>query len=154
MPKRWVIAALVVGLLAVGAMGSVVLAQEEGVDGDSPLKSFVSRVAAILGLEEAQVRDAFDQAAREMRDDALRSKLDALVASGRMTRAQADEYIDWYASRPDSIGPGLGIAGPKGFGHRHGRGRGGHGIRAFFKGLPAPIDGTIDPAPGPEDTSP
>jgi hypothetical protein len=97
--------------------GGVVMAQENG-DGETPvIESFASRVAAILGLDEAQVQDAMDQARREMQDEALKSKLDSLVEQGRLTQEQADEYWQWYQSRPEGIrgfggpGPGFGFGG-------------------------------------------
>jgi hypothetical protein len=97
--------------------GGAVMAQENG-DGETPvIESFASRVAAILGLDEAQVQDAMDQARREMQDEALKSKLDSLVEQGRLTQEQADEYWQWYQSRPEGIwgfvgpGPGFGFGG-------------------------------------------
>ena len=103
MRKRWFFVTLLVGVLALGITGGTVLAQENGVGGDSPLGKFTSRVANILGLDEAQVQDALDQAAREIRDESLQLKLDHMVESGRLTQEQADAYLEWYQSRPDGL---------------------------------------------------
>jgi hypothetical protein len=58
------------------------MARGDGAEGGSPLQSFASRVAVILGLDEAQVQDAFSQAAGELQDERLQLKLDRLVENG------------------------------------------------------------------------
>ena len=78
------------------------MAQGDGAEGGSPLQSFASRVAVILGLDETQVQDAFSQAAGELQVDRLQLKLDRLVENGRLTQEEADEYKEWYLSRPDT----------------------------------------------------
>lgn len=136
MKRRWLFVTLFVAVLALGITGGAILAQENGTDGDSPLASFVSRVAAILGLEEAQVQDAFNQAAGEMEDEALQRKLDRLVEQGRLTQEQADEYREWYQARPEALSPGSPFRGFGGHGSYRGwmwggrwwHGTGFHGI--------------------------
>lgn len=115
-------------LISIFTAGAV-MAQEDGTDETPAVQSFASRVAAILGVDEAQVQDAMDQAHREMQDETVRNKLDALVEQGRLTQEQADEYYQWYQSRPEGI-RGFGGPGPRfGFGVP-GRGHGhGHGMR-------------------------
>ena len=137
--RRWLYALLLTGLLVIGITGGTVLAQGGGENSDSPVKSFASRVAGILGLDESQVQDAFSQARTEMQDEALQAKLDRLVESGRLTQEQADEYKGWYDSRPDTLTPGFG--GRK---FHLGRGFGGHG---FHHGM-----GMWDKAPQTEST--
>ena len=147
MRKRWWFVAVLVGMLAVGATGGAILAQESGgTNGDSPLKSFAARVAAILGIEEAQVQDAFKQAARELQDERIQRRLDRLVESGRLTQEQADQYIEWYQSRPDAISGGAPLPGLQGRGlHRRGP-RFGHGRHGFgsLKPVPTPTPQTLD----------
>ena len=114
MRKRWLWISILVGTLALGALatGAAVLAQGDG-EGDGsttepPAKqSFASRVAAILELDETTVQSAFDQVKREVQDERLENKLTRLVALGKLTEAQKQEYLDWYRSRPE--GP---LAGP------------------------------------------
>ena len=106
--RRWLYAFLLTGLLVIGITGGAVLAHGGGENGDSPVKSFASRVAGILGLDESQVQDAFKQARAEMQDEALQAKLDKMVESGRLTQEEADEYKEWYDSRPDTLTPGFG----------------------------------------------
>ena len=131
MRPRWHFVALLVGILALGITGGTVLAHSEGTDGDSPFQSFVSRVATILNRDETEVQDAFDQARREMQDDALHRFLDRQVELGRLTLEQADEYEGWYQSRPESL-PGR----PRfhGFGGHGFVGGGKWGGRGWFAG--------------------
>ena len=141
---RWLFVALLVGALALSITGATVLAHSAGTDGDSPFKSFVSRVATILGLDESDVQDAFDQAGREMEDDALHRSLDRQVERGRLTQEQADEYEAWYQSRPETLSPRLPFRRFGGHGFFGGRMRGGHGWfgGGFYHG--------VDPTPTPE----
>ena len=137
--KRWMRVSLLVGALVLGVAGGVVLAQEaDEPESGSPLGGFASRVAAILGLDESEVQDAFDQAASEIRDEAMQRKLDRLVEQGKLTQEQADEYEEWYQSRPGYLSQGHPFGGFRG--HRFGPGRM-HGM-GFFKG--------VAPTPSPE----
>ncbi len=147
MKRRWIFVPLLVGLLVIGVTGGAVFAQGVVTGGDSPAQSFVSRVAAILGLEEAQVKDAFQQATGEMRDEAILRKLDHLVAQGRLTQEQADEYLDWYQSRPDTLPPGLPFRGLGGRGFFGGRFRSGHGLggmKFYQEAPPTPVPDSAD----------
>lgn len=105
--KHWIIGLIALLTVMVGVGSGTALAQENREEGDRPNQGVISRVAIILGLEEQQVQDAFDQARQELRDERFEEmvgqRLDALVASGRITQEQADELREWYASRPDSF---------------------------------------------------
>ena len=157
--KRSVFVIFGLAMLVLGLTGGAVLANSNG-NGDGALGSFVSRVASILGLEQDQVQDAFEQAAREIQDDRLQQKLDRLVESGRLTQEAADAYRDWFQARPAGTFPGrrFGTSGTfegefsfgsggldEGFRFDHGRferrfrfGHGLHGGRLFEAPLPAP----------------
>ena len=83
--------------------------------------SFAARVAEILNLDEQTVEDAMTQAKRDMREEAMKSRLDELVAAGDMTQDDADEYMTWLESAPDTI-----------YGHKgrqFGKGHRGRGMR-------------------------
>ena len=147
MKKRWRIVTLIVGVLAIGIAGGTVLAQGEETHGEPPWKSFVSRVAAILGLEEAQVQEAFTQAAREIEDEATQRKLDHLVERGQLTQEQADEYMQWYQSRPEVLSsrhPFGGFGGPGLFHGRKFGGRRWHGMEFRHELPPPPPSDTSD----------
>lgn len=143
--KVWLMAAAAVAVLAIGVGGGAVLAQESDSGDASPVKSFVSRVAEILGLEEDTVKDAFTQAKQEMMDDGVERKLAAAVESGKLTQEQADEIQEWFDSKPDSIGSWLAYG--KGSGHKRWHGRRGHG-RHSWKGDPAPSKETAPDSGG------
>ena len=123
MRKRWVIVSVVMAALAIAITGGAIMAQDDGEDGS---KTFAGRVAEILGLEDDTVADAMKQAKEDMRDEAVKAKLDALVEDGKMTQEDADAYLEWLESRPDvdfGGGFGRGSHGKRGFGKKHGWGR-------------------------------
>lgn len=114
MKKRWILVPILVVVLILGITGGaagVALAQGDGTSEGSPWSSFTSRVAAILGLDEAKVQDAFDQAARDMQDEALRKRLDNQVEQGQLSQEQADDHYEWYQSRPEGLSPGFPFGG-------------------------------------------
>lgn len=120
MRKKWLLVPVIVGVFAIVSTTAIFAQTPTPTPNSSPVKTFASRVAGILGLSEMQVKDAMDQANKEMRDEAIKARLDAMVAAGRITQSQADEYYQWYQSRPEGLeglgGPGRG----KGFGGHHG----------------------------------
>ena len=131
--KRWLVATVVVAVMAIGVTGGAALAQEQGdPEAKSPLQSLASRVASILGLDEQVVKDALDQARRELHDEAVERKLAQLVEKGRLTQEQADEYLQWYRSRPEFT-PGFGRRGLQGPGFHKGRARFRGGARGFHR---------------------
>ena len=137
MKKRWFVATLLVGVLAIGLTGGTVLAQTDGTSSDSPVGKFASKVATILGLSETQVQDALKQAAGEMQDEALQRKLAHMVEIGRLTQEQADAYYEWYQARPEGIFSGRGFGGHgflRGMMGRHG----GYGMGFWQQMPPAP----------------
>lgn len=116
--KKFVIVAVIVGVVLVGAVAGVALAQaNSGSSTTTQGKTFAARVAAILGIDQQKVQDAFDKANRDIADEALNNRLDALVKSGNITQQQADQYKSWWQSRPQGPLPGIGKMGPFG-GHR------------------------------------
>ncbi len=132
MRRRWLFGGLLAGVLAIGITGGTVLALGGGEK--AAHESFVSRVAAILSLDEAQVQEAFSQATDEIRDEAQQTRLDSLVEIGRLTREQADEYMEWYQARPEVL-PRQGRFGPfGGHGRMMRRGHGSHGGK-WWKGF-------------------
>ncbi len=124
MRKRWIVVSVVMAALAIALTGGAILAQDDSDDDSS--KSFAGRVAEILGLDEDTVADAMEQAKEDMRDEAIKAKLDALVEAGEITQDEADEYLEWLEDRPDvdfGRGHGRGFRGKGGFGRKHGWGK-------------------------------
>ena len=118
--KRFIIIAVIVALVLVGTVAGVALAQTSDGSTPTPAKTFAARVAAILGIDQQKVEDAFAKAKSDMSDEALTARLDALVKSGKITQQQADQYESWWQSRPQGVVPGPGARGL--FGGRHLRG--------------------------------
>ena len=114
--KRWFIASLTVVVLVLGIGGGTILAQESTSSDETGRQSIFSRVASILGIEEQQVEDAFQQAAQEIQDERVQQKLAMLVERGVLTQEQADEYKAWLDAQPEGLSPRFGLQG------RHGGG--------------------------------
>jgi len=68
-----------------------------------------------VAINSSQLRDALEQARSEMRDDALKARLQDLVSQGKITQEQADQFLEWWQSRPDISLP---LTGPGGNGHQ------------------------------------
>ncbi len=120
--KRWIMVSAGIIALAMGVFTASVIAAQA--TDDSKVSDFSARVAQILGLEEQKVEDAMKQAHKELREERMKEKLDALVASGDITQQEADEYMEWIESAPDGI-YGFGYGRGKGHGRK---GRHGHGF--------------------------
>ena len=123
--KKFIIIGIAAGLLLVGSLAGVALAQTGGssTDNTTPKQTLLGRVAQILGIDQSKLESAFTQAQTEARQAALDKYLKGLVDSGKITPAQADQYKKWWESRPNvPIGPGMrGIPGLPGDGGFHGR---------------------------------
>ncbi len=104
------ISALVITVLL--TMGGVTMVMAEGEEETTPLpeaseKSLLERVADILGIDEEDLLDAFEQAQQEMCEEVFISRLNQAVEEGRITREQADEILEWRGQRPEVIEPGM-----------------------------------------------
>ena len=123
--KKYVIIGLLVGaVMMAGIVGGVALAQTTGA-ADSSSTTLMARVAAILGIDQQKVEDAFAKAQQEMQTEAMDSQLKALVEAGTLTQEQADQYKTWWHAMPD-VPDGIGLPGIGGAGRspRHARIRG------------------------------
>ena len=99
---------------------AVAFAQSPDSEADSdggPGQVLISKVAAILGLDEEVVADAFAQARSEMMEEAQASRLQNLIDQGVITQEEADQYQEWWDARPD-----IPLPGPFGDGMERGRG--------------------------------
>jgi hypothetical protein len=109
--KKVILIPLVVALVLVGSIVGVAFAQGEN---DNPENTLMARVAAILGIDQTKLEDAFAQAQKEMHDAALNNYLAEMVEQGKITQAEADQYKTWWNARPDALdklGPGFGFGG-------------------------------------------
>ena len=143
--KKWIIVSVVaaVVILAVGVIGGIAYAQTPGTspDGTPTGNPLMAKVAKILNINQADLEKAFNQAQKEMRDEALKARMDSLVKEGKLTQEQADNYQKWLQSRPD-VPPGLDAqpkAGPRGF----------MGPRVGFRCFPRPFGPPPAASPAP-----
>ncbi len=104
MKRKWLAIPLVTGLLAAGLTGASALAHNGDGEGNTPKETWATKVAEILGIEDEQtVKDALQQATREVRLDRLEHRLSHMVEGGVLTQGQADEYLAWYEARPEGL---------------------------------------------------
>jgi hypothetical protein len=64
-----------------------------------------------VAIDSEQLRDALEQARQEMREEALENWLQELVDSDEITQEEADQYLEWWQSRPDIDLPLPGLGG-------------------------------------------
>ena len=91
--RKKTLTVVALALLVGGLAASLVLAQESDDEavGSSGANTLIGRVAAILGMDEAVLADAFEQARLE--------GIDAAVADGRLTEEQAEAMKAQMAAR-------------------------------------------------------
>ena len=110
MKKRTKFLLVIVGLALVLTVGLTTTALASDGDGNGPVQTFISKVANILGLDEEQVADAFQQAHSEMRDEAFEKRLQKAVESGSIAEEDADQILEWWQNKPEAVGE-LGLLG-------------------------------------------
>jgi len=147
--RRKLIAGILVATIALtGVLVGTISADDEG--GANPQGTLMARVAEILGLNQADVENAFQQAMTEQRDGrqaemeaAREAHLQDLIDEGVLTQGQVDEWEAWLQAQPDNsdemrawlesrpdmgdafaMGPGGRGTMPGGFGPRGMMGRG------------------------------
>ena len=99
--KRFIIVAVLVVVMAIGGTAGIALAQD-GNDGEQGRRgALLARVAEIAGVDQQVLEDAFKQAQKEMREEALDMRLQKLVDEGRITQEEANAYKSWLQSKPD-----------------------------------------------------
>ncbi len=99
--KKFIVIAVLAGVLLVGSIGGVALAQTGSSDNTTEGKTLLAMVAEILGIDQQKVEDAFTQAQKDVQEEALDNYLKKLVEEGKITQDQADQYKTWWQSRPD-----------------------------------------------------
>jgi len=128
--KKVILLAALATALLIGSIAGVTFAQTGSDDesqADTQHEALLEKVSAIyqentgVAIDVQQLKDAFAQAQTEMQNEALESRLQDLVSEGTITQEQADEYLQWWQSRPDTplLGPcggGGGMMGGRGHG--------------------------------------
>ena len=64
------------------------------------IKGLLPRVAAILGISEQTLKDAYAKAEQQIKDEEFFKALDKAVASGRLTRDEANKLKAWWQQKP------------------------------------------------------
>ena len=141
--RKWFIPVVVVSVLLIGGItGGVVAANNSSSNTTAGNQSqttdryqaLLDRVCAIyeektgVAIDSEQLKDALDQAQGELQEEALETRLQNLVGEGQITEEEADQYLEWWQSRPDIEAPLPGLGGPgPGAGMMQGRGFGPRG---------------------------
>jgi hypothetical protein len=129
--RKWFIPVVVVSVLLIGGIvGGVVVAGSNSSSNTEDQSQTTDRYQALLdracaiyeentgvAIDSEQLKDALDQARSEIQDEALESWLQDLVDEGKITQEEADQYLEWWQSRPDIELPLPGLGG-----HGHGGG--------------------------------
>lgn len=113
--RKFMVLAVLGIVVLVGTMTGVVLAQNAH-DNQPEARpgALLERICAIyeqntgIAIDPEALRDAFIQARTEMREEALQNRLQYLVEQGKITQKQADQYLEWWQSKPD-VPVGLGF---------------------------------------------
>ncbi len=145
--KKFILIVALGAVVLAGSIGGIALAQTGSTDNSSKpaatLTALWDRVIAIyqqktgVTLDKTALQDSLAQARKDIQNEALKTKLQAMVTAGKITQAQADEYLQWTESRPDvpvNLGPNL--KGGRGFM------MGGRGMPCFPRGSGTPSTST------------
>ena len=127
--KVVLLSAVAIAMLIGGIAAGVTLAQSGNgneTQANTRYEELLNKVASIyqqntgVTIDPQQLETAFTQAQKQMESEALQTWLQNLVTQGKITQAQADQYLQWWNSKPDV--PLLGL--PRGEGMMWGRGHG------------------------------
>ena len=108
--KKFIVAVVLATVVLVGGVGGVVLAQDRNEGKNQPQAqraALLNRVCAIYEentgttIDPQELKDAFAQAQSEMRTEALQNRLQNLVAQEKISQEGADQYLEWWQSKPD-----------------------------------------------------
>ena len=98
--KRLISIAVMVIIVLGATIGGVALAQAD--DGDSSLRqTMIARVAEILGIDQQELQNAFDQARNEVMGEERGNFRHRWLEEGEITDELRDQIKEWLESRPD-----------------------------------------------------
>jgi ABC-type glycerol-3-phosphate transport system substrate-binding protein len=112
--KKIIIIALVALLVIGGTLGAVAFVQADNpttttTATSTNTTSLWDRIAAILkqnnnvNISGTDLQNAANQARQQMDDERLDNMLNKLVADGKITQKQADDYKAWLQARPSTM---------------------------------------------------
>jgi predicted PurR-regulated permease PerM len=108
--KVVILAAVAVAVLISGIVAGVTLAQSGNstqTQANTKYQELLNKVATIyqqntgVTIDPQQLETAFTQAQKDMQSEALQTWLQNLVTEGKITQTQADQYLQWWQSKPD-----------------------------------------------------
>jgi hypothetical protein len=148
--KSFIIVAIISVVVIAGVLGGFAMASADDqttttTPGNSAnVSALMEKVATIyqqntgVAIDPQALADAFKQAGKDMRSEALDNYLNKLVEQNKITSEQAQQFKDWINARPDvPVGPGMGPGmGERFFGKFNGRFGGG-----MFRGWCGPGNG-------------
>ena len=132
--KKFIIAMALAAVLAIVSVGGIVLAQENGDEVENQPEAqraallertceiYEDNTGTAIYAEELQA--AFAEAQSEMHEAAMEARLAKMVENGVIDEAQAQEFQDWWESRPEDLPFGFGLMAHGGKGPRGGHGGG------------------------------
>lgn len=111
--KVVLLAALAIAAIIGSVVAGVTLAQSGSGSGNETqantrYEDLLNKVATIyqqntgVTIDPQQLETAFTQAQNQMQSEALQTWLQNLVTQGKITQAQADQYLQWWQSRPNT----------------------------------------------------
>lgn len=129
--RKWFIPVVAVSVLLIaGIVGGALVAGSDSSSTADDQNQITDRYQALLdracaiyeestgvAIDSEQLKDALEQAQSELQEEALENWLQNLVDEGKVTQEEADQYLEWWQSRPDI---GLALPGLGGHGHEGG----------------------------------
>lgn len=106
--KKFVLVTALAAVVLIGSITGAVLADDG--NGNEPGALFGAlrdRVAEIYQqktgdtLDQEALQEAFATARAEMREEAMKNRLETLVDEGTITQDEADQWTEWWQSKPD-----------------------------------------------------
>jgi hypothetical protein len=106
--KKFVLVTTLAAVVLVGSITGVALAQNgDDSQPEAGPELLLGRVCEIyqqntgVAIDSEALKDAFAQAKSEMRAKALQNRLQSLVDEGKITQGEADQWTEWWQSKPD-----------------------------------------------------
>ena len=120
--KKVIATMALAAVILVGGITGAVFAQSENDDAKQPearQELLLQRVCEIYqdntgtAIDQESLKDALFQARKEMRTEAMTKRLNNAVTEGKITQEEADEYLEWWQSKPETP-LGFGVKGQGG----------------------------------------
>ena len=99
--RKLIVGVLVATMALTGVLVGTVSA-DTGEGTANHREALMARVAEILGIDQQDLEDAFEQTMQERMGEARDDRCQALIDEGVLTQEQADACTAWMESRPDN----------------------------------------------------